>query len=80
MVQHIVERGAAKLAVPLGSAGRSHALARMSGLRTSPGWHVGGEAVHEWRFEGFAAQPDGACLFGPDVGGLTIPDALDLPF
>jgi hypothetical protein len=79
MVQHIVEQGAAKLAVPLGSAGRSHALARMSGLRTSPGWHVSDEAVREWRFEGFAPQPDGACLFGPEVAGRTLADVLELP-
>lgn len=79
MVQHIVERGTSKLAVPLGSAGRSHALARLTGLRTSPGWHVSGEAVREWRFEGFAPQPDGACLFGPDLGGLTLAEALALP-
>jgi hypothetical protein len=80
MVQHIVEQGSAKLAVPLGSAGRSRALARMSGLRTSPGWHVSDAAVREWHFEGFASQPDGACLFGPDVGGVTLADALELPF
>jgi hypothetical protein len=79
MVQHIVEQGAAKLAVPLGAAGRSHALARMSGLRTSPGWLVTGEAMREWRFEGFSAQPDGACLYGPDVKGVTLEEALALP-
>ena len=79
MVQHIVEQGAAKLGVPLGPAGRSHALARMSGLRASPGWHVSGEAVREWRFEGFSSQPDGACLFGPEVGGVTLAEALALP-
>ena len=80
MVQHIVELGAAKLAVPLGSAGRSHSLARLSGLRTSPGWHISGEAVREWRFEGFAGRPDGACLYGAEVGGITLADALELPF
>jgi hypothetical protein len=79
MVQHIVEQGAAKLAVPLGSAGQSHSLARMSGLRTSPGWHVSGEAVREWRFEGFASQPGGACLYGAEVGGIALADALELP-
>jgi hypothetical protein len=79
MVQHIVEQGTAKLAVPLGAAGRSHALARMSGLRSSPGWHVSGDAVREWHFEGFSSQPDGACLFGPDVGGVTLAEALALP-
>ncbi len=79
MVQHIVEHGTAKLAIPLGAAGRSHSLARMSGLRTSPGWHVSDAAVREWRFEGFAAQPDGACLFGPDVAGMTLEEALALP-
>jgi hypothetical protein len=80
MVRHIVEQGAAELAVPLGSAGRSHALARMSGLRASPGWHVEGEAVRAWRFEGFSTQPDGVCLFGPEVSGVTLADALELPF
>jgi hypothetical protein len=79
MMQHIVEQGVAKLAVPLGSAGRSHALGRMSGLRTSPGWHVDGPAVREWRFEGFAPQPDGACLFGPEVAGRSLAEALALP-
>ena len=79
MVQHIVEQGAAKLAVPLGSAGRSHSLARLSGLRASPGWHVSGEAVREWRFEGFSLLPDGPCLFGAEVGGITLADALELP-
>jgi hypothetical protein len=79
MVQHIVEQGAAKLAVTLGSAGRSHAVARLSGLRASPGWHVDGEAVREWRFEGFAGRPDGACLFGPDLHGLTLAEVLERP-
>jgi hypothetical protein len=79
MVQHIVEQGVAKLAVPLGSAGRSHALARLSGLRTSPGWQVDGGAVREWRFEGFAGRPGGACLFGPDLEGITLAEALEQP-
>jgi hypothetical protein len=79
MVQHIVEQGGAKLAIPLGAAGRSHALARLSGLRTSPGWHVSGAAVREWRFEGFSALPDGACLYGPDVAGVTLAEVLALP-
>jgi hypothetical protein len=79
MVQHIVEQGAPKLAVPLGSAGRSHALARMSSLRASPGWFVAGNSVQEWRFEGFTQQPDGSCLYGPDVPGRTLAEVLELP-
>lgn len=79
MVLHIVEHGAAKLAVPLGAAGRGHAVARLSGLRASPGWHVDGGAVREWRFEGIASRADGASLYGPDVGGVTLEEALARP-
>jgi len=79
MILHIAEQGAAKLAVPLGAAGGSHAVTRMSSLRSQPGWLVTGEAVREWRFEGFTRQPDGVCLFGPELGGRTLAEALALP-
>jgi hypothetical protein len=79
MIVHIVEQGTAKLAVPLGAAGASHAVTRMSSLRSLPGWHVSDEAVREWRFEGFSQQPDGVCLYGPEVGGVTLAEALELP-
>jgi len=79
MILHIAEQGTAKLAVPLGAAGASHAVTRMSSLRSLPGWLVAGASVREWRFEGFTRQPDGVCLYGPEVGGRTLAEALELP-
>jgi len=79
MAEHIMEQGSGKLAILLGGAGRSHALARMSGLRASPGWLVTGDAIREWHFEGFAQRPEGTFLFGPEAKGPTLAEAFDLP-
>jgi hypothetical protein len=65
MVREIIEQGERRLAVPVGSTGRSAALGRILGLKGSPGWRVTRGGVREWRFEGVTQQGDEILLHGP---------------
>jgi len=79
MMQELVEGGVKHLAVRVGETAKGRALTRILALRTSPGWHVRGSGVREWRFEGLAERDGAPLLYGPHAAGQTLVTVLDLP-
>jgi hypothetical protein len=79
MMQELMEGGARHLAVQVGDTARGRALTRILALKTSPGWHVKGNEIREWRFEGLAEKEGAPLLYGPYVAGRQLAAILDLP-
>jgi hypothetical protein len=79
MMQELMEGGGKHLAVQVGDTARGRALTRILALKTSPGWHVKGSEIREWRFEGLAEKDGAPLLYGPHVAGRALVTVLDLP-
>jgi hypothetical protein len=79
MVQELIDQGVKHLAVPVGDTAKGRALTRILALKASPGWHVRGSAVREWRFEGLTEKDGAPLLYGPPAAGQPLAAVLDLP-
>src|SRR5271157_403664 len=79
MMQELMEGGVRHFAVQVGDTARGRALTRILALKTSPGWHVKGNEIREWRFEGLAEKEGAPLLYGPHVAGRQLAAILDLP-
>ena len=79
MMQELMEGGVRRLAVQVGDTARGRALTRILALKTSPGWHVKGGEIREWRFEGLAEKEGFPLLYGPHVAGRSLVTILVLP-
>jgi hypothetical protein len=65
------------LAIPVGTGRKEIVLAKLRGLRTSPGFRVGESGVEERRLEGFYQEEGRLYLYGPWEPGLTLEEALE---
>jgi len=65
------------LAIPVGLGRNEFALAKLRGLRTSPGFRIGAGGVQERFLEGFFQEQGRLYLYGPWEPGLTLEEALD---
>jgi hypothetical protein len=64
------------LAIPVGLGRNEIVLAKLRGLRTSPGWRVGADGVRERFLEGFYQEEGRLYLYGPWEPGVTLEEAL----
>ncbi len=64
------------LAIPVGQGRSQIVLARLRGLRTSPGFRVGAGEVGERFLEGFYQEEGRLYLYGPWEPGVTLEEAL----
>jgi hypothetical protein len=64
------------LAVPVGPGRKELVLAKLRGLRSSPGYRVGADGVRERFLEGFYQEEGRLFLYGPWEPGLSLEEAL----
>jgi len=69
MIRIIREQGAEWLGISTGLRGKSFSISRLTSMRSSPGWIVGGPEIMEWRFQGFSTQEGEVWLYGEKVDG-----------
>ncbi len=72
-----VRDGRPVLAIPVGLGRNEFVLAKLRGLRTSPGFRVGADGVHERFLEGFYQEEGRLYLYGPWEPGVTLEEALE---
>ncbi len=65
------------LAIPVGQGRSQIVLARLRGLRTSPGFRVGADGVAERYLEGFYQEEGRLYLYGPWEPGVTLEEVLE---
>ncbi len=64
------------LAIPIGLGRKELVLAKLRGLRTSPGYRVDADGVHERFLEGFYQEEGRLYLYGPWEPGISLEEAL----
>jgi hypothetical protein len=65
------------LAIPVGQGRNEIVLAKLRGLRTSPGFRVGADGVRERYLEGFYQEEGRLYLYGPWEPGVTLEEVLE---
>jgi hypothetical protein len=65
------------LAIAVGQGRSEFVLAKLRGLRTSPGFRVGPDGVRERFFEGFYQEEGRLYLYGPWEPGVSLEEALE---
>jgi len=76
MIRIIREQGAEWLGISTGLRGKSFSISRLTSMRSSPGWIVGGPEIMEWRFQGFSTQEGEVWLYGEKVDGRPLSEVL----
>ncbi len=77
MIMEIVEGGEKRLAFPVGPSAASRTLARITTLRSSPGWIIKGEEARQWLFEGFLERDGVLYLYGPHSSCRSLSSVLE---
>jgi hypothetical protein len=72
-----LREGREVLAIPIGLSRNQFALAKLSGLRTTPGFRVTPSGIEEWYVEGFFRLGERLALYGPFEPGVFLEEILD---